>query len=90
MSSALNDNSCALKEGIPTAKAIIKAITPFKLACLVMIRIISGCKRGNNRWGSYNPPGSCQGVFLKICFLIYFYYFIISGELPVLVWNHAA
>jgi hypothetical protein len=46
MSSALNDNSCALKEGIPTAKAIIKAITPFKLACLVMIRIISGCKRG--------------------------------------------
>ena len=39
MSSALRDNSCAFKEGIPTANAIIKAITPFKLACLVIIKI---------------------------------------------------
>jgi hypothetical protein len=46
MSSALSDNSCAFKEGIPTAKAIIKAITPFKLACLLIIRIILGCKKG--------------------------------------------
>ena len=45
-----------------------------------MIRIISGCKRGNNRWGGYNPPGSCQGVSLKICFLIYFFFISFPGN----------